>query len=181
MNKSSLRKKILELRKKNYSENFNISQIKLFRFLEKKKLQSKIVGGYYPFNYELDILNILEIFEKKKYTISLPKIAKNNEMNFFKWSTKEPLKINRYGIPESISVKKVYPNILLIPLVGFDNQFNRLGYGGGFYDRYLSKIKNKNKILKIGIGFSFQKVKNLPINKHDQKLDCIITEKKIIK
>ena len=66
MNKSSLRKKILELRKKNYSENFNISQIKLFKFLEKKKLQSKIVGGYYPFNYELDILNILEIFEKKK-------------------------------------------------------------------------------------------------------------------
>ena len=63
----------------------------------------------------------------------------------------------------------------------FDNQFNRLGYGGGFYDRYLSKMKNKNKILKIGIGFSFQKVKNLPINKHDQKLDCIITEKKIIK
>jgi len=102
-------------------------------------------------------------------------------VNFFKWSTKEPLKINRYGIPESISVKKVYPNILLIPLVGFDNQFNRLGYGGGFYDRYLSKMKNKNKILKIGIGFSFQKVKNLPINKHDQKLDCIITEKKIIK
>ena len=85
MNKSSLRKKILELRKKNYSENFNISQIKLFKFLEKKKLQSKIVGGYYPFNYELDILNILEIFEKKKYTISIPKIAKNNEMNFFKW------------------------------------------------------------------------------------------------
>ena len=179
MNKSSLRKKILELRKKNYSENFNISQIKLFRFLEKKKLQSKIVGGYYPFNYELDILNILEIFEKKKYTISLPKIAKNNEMNFFKWSNSEPLKINKYGIPEPISNKKIYPNILLIPLVGFDDQLNRLGYGGGYYDRYLSKAKIKSRLFKIGLGFSFQEVKNLPINIHDEKLDCIITEKKI--
>jgi 5-formyltetrahydrofolate cyclo-ligase len=64
--------------------------------------------------------------------------------------------------------------------VGFDSQFNRLGYGGGYYDRYLSKVKLDKKIFKIGVGFSFQGVKNLPINKFDQKLDCIITEKKII-
>ena len=53
------------------------------------------------------------------------------------------LKINKYGIPETISKKKVYPNILLIPLVAFDSQLNRLGYGGGYYDRYLSKVQNK--------------------------------------
>merc|ERR1711991_797147 len=99
-------------------------------------------------------------------------------MDFFKWSTKDPLKINKYGIPETISNKKVYPNILLIPLVAFDNHLNRLGYGGGYYDRYLSKVKNKQKILKVGVGFSFQKVQNLPINKYDEKLDCIIMEKK---
>ena len=65
-------------------------------------------------------------------------------------------------------------------MVGFDNQFNRLGYGGGYYDRYLSKVKYKYKIIKIGVGFSFQKIKNIPIDNHDEKLDCIITEKKII-
>ena len=101
-------------------------------------------------------------------------------MDFFQWSFKEPLKINKYGIPETTSNKKIFPNILLIPLVGFDNQLNRLGYGGGYYDRYLSKVQDYNKIIKIGIGFSFQKVKNLPTNKYDKKLDCIITEKKII-
>jgi len=180
VNKSSIRKKILKLRKKKYSKNLSISPSKLLKFLERKRLKSKIIGGYYPFNYELDILNILEIFEKKNYFISLPKIAKSNQMDFFQWSFKDPLRINKFGIPETTSNKKVYPNILLIPLVGFDNQLNRLGYGGGFYDRYLSKVQDKHKIIRIDVGFSFQKIKNIPIKKHDKKLDCIITERKII-
>ena len=92
MNKISVRKKLIKIRKKKYSNNLTISSIKLFKFLKKKKLNPYIIGGYYPFNYELDILNILEIFEKKNYTISLPKIAKNNKMDFFHWSFKEPLK-----------------------------------------------------------------------------------------
>ena len=66
MNKSSIRKKLINLRKKNYSKKFSISPIKLLKLLEKKKLRSKIIGGYYPFNYELEILNILEELEKKK-------------------------------------------------------------------------------------------------------------------
>ena len=122
----------------------------------------------------------METLENKNYTLSLPKVAKNNNMDFFKWSFKDPLKINKYGIPETISDKKIYPNILLIPLVGFDDKLNRLGYGGGYYDRYLSKVQNNYEIIKIGVGFSFQKIKKLPINKYDKKLDYIITEKKII-
>ena len=180
MNKSSIRKKLISLRKKNYSKKFSISPIKFFKLLEKKKIRSKIIGGYYPFNYEIEILNILEELEKKNYIFSLPKVSKNNEMNFFKWSKSDPLKVNKYGIPEPISGKKMYPNILLIPLVGFDYHLNRLGYGGGYYDRYLSKRKIKNKLFKIGVGFSFQKVKNIPIDKYDQKLDCIITEKTVL-
>ena len=128
----------------------------------------------------MDILNILEKFEKKDYIISLPRILKNNRIDFFEWSFQEPLEINRLGIPETTSDKKIFPNILLIPLVGFDNHLNRLGYGGGYYDRYLSRIDNKHKIIKVGIGFSFQEVKKLPTNKYDKKLDCIITERKII-
>ena len=94
------------------------------------------------------------------------------------WSFNEPLLINRYGIPEPISKKVVIPEILLIPLLAFDDDLNRLGYGGGYYDRYLGKLKKKN-ILKIGIAYSFQNLKKIPINKHDVKLDFIITEKKI--
>ena len=179
MNKFSIRKKIIKLRKKNYFKNLSIDPVKFLKFLKRKNLHSKNIGGYYPFNYELNILNVFEYLEKKQYTLSLPKIGKKNEMDFFKWSLNEPLKINKYGIPETISNKKIFPSLVLIPLVGFDKYLNRLGYGGGYYDRYLSKVQDNHKIIKIGVGFSFQKVKNLPINKYDKKLDYIITEKKI--
>ena len=98
-------------------------------------------------------------------------------MDFFCWETKDPLRINKYGIPEPTSNKIVYPNVLLVPLVAYDKYLNRLGYGGGFYDRYIKKIKKRNKILTIGLGYTFQKINKVPINKYDIKLDFIITEK----
>ena len=178
MNKIELRKKILKKRKKFYANYPTINLKKIFDIFKKKKLKNKIIGGYYPYNYEIDLLDNLKFFEKKNYFISLPKIEKNNQMNFYMWSFNEPLLINRYGIPEPISKKVVIPEILLIPLLAFDDDLNRLGYGGGYYDRYLGKFKKKN-ILKIGIAYSFQNLKKIPTNKHDVKLDFIITEKKI--
>ena len=69
---------------------------------------------------------------------------------------------------------------MLIPLLAFDKSKFRLGYGKGFYDRYLNKyIKKYKDILTVGVAFSFQKYHKLPINKHDMKLDFILTEKGI--
>jgi len=62
--------------------------------------------------------------------------------------------------------------------VAFDKHLNRIGYGGGFYDRYIKKIKKIKKITTIGLAYSFQQVKKIQINKQDMKLDFIITEKK---
>ena len=101
-------------------------------------------------------------------------------MNFYRWSFKDPLSINTYGIPEPISKKKITPEILLIPLVAYDDKLNRLGYGGGFYDRYIASQKDDKKIIKIGLGFSFQKIDRLPTNEFDKKLDHVITEKDFI-
>ena len=101
-------------------------------------------------------------------------------MDFFRWSINDPLSINKYGIPEPISNKKVYPSILFVPLVAFDRDLNRIGYGGGFYDRYIGKIKKSKKIITIGLAYSFQKVKKVPVNKYDFKLDYIVTNKGII-
>ena len=181
MNKSKIRSKILKVRKKNFYKNLKIDSDKLFSFLKSKKYEFKNFGGYYPSNYEIDDLEILEFLDKKNYNISLPVIKKNNQMDFFKWSNKDPLKINRYGIPEPTSSKKLYPDILFIPLVSFDNNLNRLGYGGGFYDRYIDKIEKNKKIIKIGLAFSYQQLKKIPISLHDKKLDFIITEKGILK
>ena len=177
MNKSQIRKKILKVRKKSNLKRFKINFKHLLNILNSENIKGKNVGGYYPYNNEVDVLEILKKFEKKKYLISLPKIKDNFQMDFFKWSFNDPLMINKYGIPEPVSNKKIYPDILLVPLVAFDNELNRIGYGGGFYDRYIKKTK---KIITIGLAFSFQKVKKIQTNKFDIKLDFIITEKKRI-
>ena len=177
MNKSDIRKKIFKVRKKNKLKKNFINFESILKILKKEKNSGKIIGGYYPYNYEIDAISILEKFEKYKYKISLPKIKRNYRMDFFDWSSKDPLTINRYGIPEPISNKVIYPNILLVPIVAFDKNFNRVGYGGGFYDRYIKKIKKNKKILTIGLAYSFQKVTEIPLNKYDIKLDFIVTEK----
>ena len=180
MNKSEIRKKIFEVRKQNISNSLAINLRHITEILRKHKVLSKIIGGYYPYNYEVNPIEILGKFEKQNYQISLPKIKKNFQMDFFRWSTNDPLSINKYGIPEPISNKIVYPNILLVPLVAFDEDLNRIGYGGGFYDRYIDKIKKNKKIITIGLAYPFQKVKKIPVNKYDFKLDYIVTNKGII-
>ena len=179
MNKTEIRKKILDIRKKKNGKNLQINFQDIFKILKEYKSVGKIVGGYYPYNYEVDTIKILQEFEKKKYFISLPKIKKNFQMNFFRWSLKEPLSINKYGIPEPISSKVIYPDILLVPVVAFDKNFNRIGYGGGFYDRYIKRIKKDKNILTIGLAYSFQKVKKIQINNNDMRLNFIITNKRI--
>ena len=178
MNKSQIRKKILKIRKKNSIQNLKIDIKKILKFLKKKNIKGKILGGYYSFNYEFDALKILEDFEKHNYTITLPKIKKNYKMDFFEWSTNEPLLVNKYGIPEPVLNKIKFPDILLVPLVAYDKNLNRVGYGGGFYDRYIQTIKKYKKVTTIGLAYSFQKVNKIPVNENDIKLDIIITEKK---
>ena len=145
MNKFEIRKKILKKRKQKKLEKFVIDFDFILRLLKNKKIIGKKIGGYYPYNYELDITNILEKFEKKNFLISLPKIKKNFQMDFFKWSLKDPLLVNKFGIPEPVSNKVIFPDVLLVPLVAFDENLNRVGYGGGFYDRYIKKIRKKKK------------------------------------
>jgi 5-formyltetrahydrofolate cyclo-ligase len=181
VNKSQIRNKIIKIRKKKFDKNFKIDLDKFISILKINKLNFKSIGGYYPSNYEIDDLDILDLLEKKKFKVSLPIIKKNNQMHFYSWSRTEPLKINKFGIPEPVSSRIFYPDILLVPLVAYDHSFNRLGYGGGYYDRYIEKIEKIKKVTKIGLAFSFQKISTIPINQYDKKLDFIVTEKEILR
>ena len=160
MNKSEIRKKILKLRQKKFNQNCKVNFKSILKIFKNKNIKAKTLGGYYPYNYEFNAIEILEKFEKKNYNISLPKIRKNFQMDFFNWSTMDPLSINKFGIPEPIS--------------------NRIGYGGGFYDRYIKKIRKKKNIITIGLAYSFQKVKKIPTNEYDIKLDYIVTDKQAL-
>jgi 5-formyltetrahydrofolate cyclo-ligase len=179
--KSKLRNKIIKVREKIKKNNIQIDFDQIIKILKKEKIKKKVIGGYYPVNFEIDDLALLRKFEKNRFNISLPVIKKNFQMDFYKWSFSDPLKINKYGIPEPEIKNIVYPDILLIPLVAFDKDLNRLGYGGGYYDRLITKLSKKKKILKIGLAFPFQKVDSVPINVYDQKLDYIVTNKNNIK
>jgi len=181
VNKPKIRNKILKIRKKKFDKNLTINLDKFISFLKINRLNLKNVGGYYPSNYEIDDLEILNFLEKKNFTVLLPTIKRDNQMNFYKWSINDPLKINKFGIPEPVSSKIFYPDILLVPLVAYDRSLNRLGYGGGFYDRYIEKIEKIKKVIKIGLAFSFQKISSIPTDQYDKRLDFIITEKEILR
>ena len=178
-----LRSQFLLRRRKKYSTtkkfNFNL----IFKLIKKHFKRKKItIAGYYPSNYEVNILKFLEEAAKKKFRIALPVVKSSSNMCFKLWIFKEPLYVNNFGILEPKNSKtEIVPDLILVPLVAFDKQLNRIGYGKGYYDRSLEKIKkNKKDMISLGIAYAFQKSKSIPVNKYDFKLDYIFTERGII-
>ena len=182
-NKSFLRKKsILDRKKKHLTAkkfNFNLIFNLIKKHFNKKKI---IIAGYYPSNYEVDITRFLQEASKKNYKILLPIVRSSNNMSFNLWTFKEPLYVNKFGILEPKNSKeKIIPDLIMVPLVAFDNHLNRIGYGKGYYDRSLGKIRKiKKNAISLGIAYSFQKCTQIPVNNNDFRLDYIFTEKGII-
>ncbi len=177
--KDRLRKKYLFLRKKKYFDIKPSFFDPLINLIGKRFNKNIIISSYYPASYEV---NTLELFEKdliKNCKILLPTLKKKNTMYFQEWKKNDILKINKFGMLEpAVSTARVVPDIMLIPLLAYDDNYNRLGYGGGFYDRYLNKyLKKYKKILRIGIAFSFQKHHKIPTSNKDVKLNFVLTER----
>jgi 5-formyltetrahydrofolate cyclo-ligase len=179
--KSKLRKKYLKIRKENYFEidkKFFSPLLKLIKKNIKKK--SIKIALYYPSNFELNVLKVLELKYFSHQLILLPIVEKNNFMNFYQWSKNDVLTVNEFGMLEPIKIKAKIPDIIIVPMLAFDKEKFRLGYGKGYYDRYLKKyIKQYKDTITVGVAFSFQKHNKLPINKNDVKMDFILTEKGI--
>jgi len=180
--KDQLRKKYFLIRRKKYFKikpSFFNPLIKLIKKKYKKKYVS--LSSYYPASFEVNTIKLFETTFINKLKIFLPVVKENNSMHFYEWEKNDVLKINQFGMLEpALLSRHIIPDIMLVPLLAYDNQNNRLGYGGGFYDRYLNKyLKTHNNILTIGIAFSFQKHHKLPVSNNDVKLNYILTEKGI--
>jgi 5-formyltetrahydrofolate cyclo-ligase len=178
-----LRKKSFLIRKRKYlsAKKFNYNLI--FKLIRKHFNRKKItIAGYYPSNYEVNILKFLKQAKRYNFKIVLPVLKSSSIMHFKKWVFRNPLYVNRFGMLEPKNSKSnIVPDLVLVPLLSFDNKLNRIGYGKGYYDRALKKISNiKKKSIFVGIAFSFQKVAKVPISRHDVKLDYIFTERGII-
>ena len=180
MNKFQLRKKISKIRSKFAKKKITVDPEVIVKLIEQKS-PDKRVGLYYPFGDELSTLELMNRLTKKNFIISLPIINNKFKMSFYSWSPNEPLTINRFGILEPLKGKKIIPSTLIIPMLAFDSNLNRLGYGGGFYDRFIKKIERQTICIKIGLALSCQKINKVPADKHDKKMDFIITEKRIYK
>ena len=181
-NKERLRKKYFFIRKRKYFD-IKTSFFNQLNKLIKKRYKKKCVclSSYYPASFEVNTIKLFETTFINELKIFLPVVKKNNSMHFYEWEKNDVLKINQFGMLEpAILSNHIVPNIMLVPLLAYDTQNNRLGYGGGFYDRYLNKYLNThNNILTIGIAFSFQKHHKLPVSNNDVKLNYILTEKGI--
>jgi len=176
--KKKLRKNLLNQRRKLTSTQVNklskeICENFLSKFNNKFFENINIVACYLAFDNEPNILPILNWLYNQGIKTALPKIM-GDTIKFYEWNENLLLITNKFNIKEPNNGIEVVPDALLIPVVGFDKDCNRVGHGYGHYDRSLRKINNS---IKIGIGYSFQEVEHIPTEKHDVKLDYIITEK----
>lgn len=109
---------------------------------------------------------------------AIPKITGHGTMSFYQVDDETKLVKNTWGILEPVKTKEILPNafdIIIVPMVGFDEQKHRIGHGAGFYDRYLAKTS----ALKIGVAFELQKCATIPTYPHDIDMDIILTEDNI--
>jgi 5-formyltetrahydrofolate cyclo-ligase len=175
--KIAIRKKAFVNRKKKYFEISSQFFYPLIQILKKNTINT--LALYYPSNYEVNTLSLFQLIKKIKIKTLLPIIKSNTQLNFVEWQYLDPLTVNEFGMLEPcFNNKSLVPDLMLVPLLAFDNNKNRLGYGKGFYDKFLNKfLKKKNKIKTIGVAFSFQKYNKLPVSNLDVKLDYILTEK----
>ena len=170
MNKKLLREKNLELRKKlNKKEASNIIVNKTLNF--EPFLSAKNILIYYPLKYEIDLLELLKIKNKNFY---LPKVQ-NDELLICPYSGN--LKKSDFGVMEPCedNLKDIsLIDIAFIPALAYDIEFNRLGYGKGFYDRLFAK--KEFRALKIGVNYKELIIEKIDTNNFDKKVDFIITD-----
>ncbi|WP_210330504.1 5-formyltetrahydrofolate cyclo-ligase [Aliikangiella sp. G2MR2-5] len=190
--KSEIRNQIREVRRsinKKYSLNAGLNVTRQLIELESYRL-AKNIACFLSFDGEINTTPLIKQIQQDKRYCLLPKLrpSKPNRLWFFPFEAGEQLLPNRLGIPEvqksvnfAIAPSKI--DLLLMPLVSFDEHGNRLGMGGGYYDATLAHlVDEKNKSLRptcIGLAFEQQKVEKIPVEKWDYPLDGVLTEKQL--
>jgi 5-formyltetrahydrofolate cyclo-ligase len=134
-----------------------------------------IVGFCWPIKNEPDVRQVLEHWAKSGTVAALPVvIAEATPLAFRPWTATTRLEEDRYGIPTPVDGEFVTPDLLLLPLNGFDAAGYRLGYGGGYFDRTLAALSPRP--LAVGVGFEINRLDSIRPEIHDQRLDWIVTE-----
>lgn len=137
-----------------------------------------IIGGYWPLPGEIDIRPLLGMCHEAGHALSLPTTPrKGYPLTFRRWKPSHRLKSGAYNTKEPYPEQpEVKPSLVLVPLLAFTQYGERLGYGGGFYDRTLTALKSGHDVFACGVAYAGQEAATLPTDQHDQRLDGILTE-----
>ncbi len=147
-----------------------------------KNNEATIIGGYHPIRSELDPRPLMAQLAMQGWRLSLPVVTDDTTIVFRELLRDGELVESGFGtVGPPPEVTEVAPDVLLMPLSVFDERCGRMGYGAGFYDRYIDKAAHGGrKPLLIGLAFETQRVDDVPMEPHDQYLDAIVTENRII-
>ena len=182
--KDKIRKEILKKRNNLFYEEVEKKSSLIIKNLEKFIKNAENVMIFMDMKNEVRITKLMELYPEKNFFISKITDSKNREMKINKYKENE-LILHKFGYYESSSNDFYDENILdivIVPAIAFDFGKNRIGFGGGYYDTFLKKVREKNKkVLFIGVCYNFQIIKNVPIEEHDIVLDLVVNENQIIR
>jgi 5-formyltetrahydrofolate cyclo-ligase len=180
-NKRILRRRMLEARRNQSAAQTAILSAEItHKLMQQKCVQdAKCIMAYYPHEGEVDLLAFLHECIDENKCVALPRIVHHGVMAAVQYTCDSAMGRNRHGIQEPTGKTEIDPNqidVVIVPALALGEDLHRIGYGGGYYDRYLKKTH----AVKIGVGFDFQIVPHLPKHAHDVPLDLIVSEKRMI-
>lgn len=136
------------------------------------------VSGYWPMADEIDVRPLMTRLHDAGHTLALPVVVGKGEPLVFRtWQPGAPLAKAGFGLRQpAADAPAIVPGILLVPLLAFDPEGYRLGWGGGFFDRTLAKLRAKSPVIAVGVAYAAQRVDRVPRTERDQRLDWLVTE-----
>jgi len=137
----------------------------------------QIVSGFSAIGEEIDALPLMMRLNSEGFKLALPVIAgKAKPLIMRGWTPGDEMEEKTWGISEPLdTAPEVYPDILLVPLLAFDPQGYRLGYGGGFYDRTLAKLRAMKAVTAVGLAYDEQRLDAVPRDRYDLPCDWVLT------
>lgn len=137
-----------------------------------------VVAGFLPIRSEADIRPLMEAMRQAGVRLAIPAILDRETILFREYLADAPLETNAFGtVGPGSKAATLVPDLMLVPLAVFDGRGHRIGYGGGYYDRAIARLRAcGHKPRLIGIAFDCQKVDEVPVEDHDISLDSVLTE-----
>ena len=175
--KNAARRAAYDARKAAKNDHANAKACQHLTDFIRSDANRKVVAGYMPIQTEIDPVPAMTVLSTAGYPVCVPVIQGHAQPLLFRtWTPDCAMIEGDFGALIPRGGELLLPDTLVVPLVGFDKKGTRLGYGGGFYDRTLDKLRADSDVLAIGFAFGGQEVASLPTDKFDQFLDVVITE-----